>query len=90
MRLWTVAERTETGEEGQEYTYEYSVVVDEISVSPGIACESYGVRVRRQDGEEGLIPNITVSAGRIGQLMELLVRNGVTPCTLRDVVDDWL
>ena len=34
--------------------------------------------------------NLTVSAGRIDQLMELLVRNGVTPVTLRDVVEDWL
>ena len=43
-----------------------------------------------EDGEEASVPNLTVSAGRIDQLMELLVRNGVTPVTLRDVVEDWL
>ena len=42
------------------------------------------------DGEEASVTNLTVSAGRIDQLMELLVRNGVTPVTLRDVVEDWL
>ena len=59
-------------------------------MSGGMSCESYGVKVVGADGEEASVTNLTVSAGRIDQLMELLVRNGVTPVTLRDVVEDWL
>ncbi|MDE6107838.1 MAG: hypothetical protein K2F83_04085, partial [Oscillospiraceae bacterium] len=35
-------------------------------------------------------PNITVSIPRIDELVDLLVRNQVSPTHLRDVVDDWL
>ena len=61
-----------------------------MAVSGGLSCESYGVKIVGEDGEEASVPNLTVNAGRIDQLMDLLVRNGVTPVTLRDVVEDWL
>ena len=54
------------------------------------ACESYGVKVAEQGGEQASVENITCSASRIDELSELLTRNGVTPATLRDVVLDWL
>lgn len=69
--------------------YRYVILVDEMTVG-GMSCESYGVRVTGPDGECAEIPNITVSAGRIDELVDLLRRNQVTPVTLRDVVDDWL
>ncbi len=61
-----------------------------MAVSAHISCESYGVGIRGGDGEMARVPDITISIPRIDELMELLVRNVVTPCTLRDVVEDWL
>lgn len=90
MREMTVAQKQATDELGRAHTYDYAILVGEMPVSSGFSCESYGVGIREQGGEEERVPDITVSAGRIDELMELLVRNTVTPCTLRDVVEDWL
>lgn len=70
--------------------YDYAILVDELDVGP-FACESYGACVTsRATGDRAEVPNITVSATRIDQLMELLVRNQVGPIHLGDVVEDWL
>lgn len=90
MRELAVTQKQVQDEEGNVHTYDYSILVGEMAVSPEFSCESYGVKVREQGGESGEVPNITVSISRIDELMELLVRNTVTPCTLRDVVEDWL
>jgi hypothetical protein len=90
MRELSVARRTARDETGREHIYDYSILVGEMEVAPDFACESYGVRVREQGGDSGEVPNLTVSISRIDELMELLLRNTVTPCTLREVVDDWL
>lgn len=90
MRELAVAQKQTRDEEGNTRVYDYAILVGELEVSPQVSCESYGVRIRGQDGEVGEVPNITVSISRIDELMDLLVRNVVTPCTLWDVVDDWL
>lgn len=69
--------------------FDYSVLIGEMDVG-AYACESYGVKVAEQGGEQASVENITCSASRIDELSELLTRNGVTPATLRDVVLDWL
>ncbi|MBD5084630.1 MAG: hypothetical protein HDT33_06100 [Clostridiales bacterium] len=69
--------------------FDYSILIGEMDVGP-YACESYGVRISEQGGGQASVPNITCSASRIDELSGLLVRNGVTPTTLRDVVLDWL
>lgn len=77
-------------EANQETPYEYAILVDELDVG-AFACESYGARiVNRSTGDWAEAPHITVSATRIDQLMELLVRNQVSPLHLGDVVEDWL
>lgn len=90
MRELAVAQKQAQDEEGNTRVYEYVILVGEMAVSPEISCESYGVRIRERSGEVSEVPNITVSIARIDELMDLLVRNVVTPCTLRDVVEDWL
>lgn len=90
MRELLMDSRQETGEEGQTCGYRYYILVGEMAVSGGLACESYGVKVVSEDGEAAAVPNITISAGRIDELMELLIRNSVSPVTLLDVVEDWL
>ncbi|MPM71304.1 hypothetical protein SDC9_118268 [bioreactor metagenome] len=78
-------------EDGMTHRYDYSVLIDEMNIRSGFSCESYGVKIRAQNGGEvALVPNITPSVSRIDSLMELLVRNAVTPCTLADVLSDWL
>lgn len=78
-----------TDQAGKQRRYDYSIVIDEMDVGP-FACESYGVKVAEKGGEAVSIPNLTCSADRIDELSELLLRNGVTPATLEDVVQDWL
>ena len=89
MRELLAEDRRETGEDGRERRYRYYVLVGEMPLG-GLACESYGVKVVGEDGEEASVPNITVSAARIDALLELLARNAVSPVNLRDVIDDWL
>lgn len=69
--------------------FDYSILVGEMDVG-AYACESYGVKVAEQGGEQARVENITCSASRIDELSGLLVRNGVTPAALNDVVSDWL
>lgn len=68
----------------------YSILVDEMDVGR-FCCESYGVKIRDEvSGQTAVIPHVTTSIPCIDELMELLLRNGVTPTGLRDVIDDWL
>ncbi len=90
MRELIVDQKQLRDEKGRLHTYNYSILVGEMAVSHCFACESYGVRICAGDGEMAEVPDITVSIPRIDELMEFLVRNVVTPCTLKDVVDDWL
>ena len=89
MRELLVDDRRETGEDGRERRYRYYVLVGELPLG-GLSCESYGVKIVGEDGEEASAPDITVSAARIDALVELLCRNAVSPVSLRDVLDDWL
>ena len=76
-------------ESGAIRSYDYTILIDEMDVGP-YSCESYGIRVAEQGGAEASVPNVTCSAARIDELSNLLLRNGVTPITLRDVLSDWL
>ena len=78
-----------TDQTGTVRHYDYSILIGEMDVG-SYACESYGFKVAEQGGEQASIPNITCSAARIDELSDLLVRNGVTPVTLSDVLSDWL
>ena len=58
---------------------------------PPLCCESYGIRIRiPETGEAAEIFDITVRPERIEELAGLLLRGQVTPCTLGDIVADWL
>ena len=78
-----------TDAQGRVREYSYFVLVGEMGVG-NFSCEAYGVMIRETGGESAALPGLTVSAARIDELAGLLVRGGVTPGTLRDVVDDWL
>lgn len=79
-----------TGQSGRLYRYTYSILVDEMDVGR-FACESYGVKIRDElSGHTAAVTHITTSIPRIDELMDLLIRNEVTPTGLQDVLDDWL
>jgi len=79
--------QTETGE---PCSLDYYLLVDELDVGRFL-CESYGVRVvRRETGEQQSACHVTTNPSRIDSLLELLVQGQVTPCTLMDVLEDWL
>ena len=81
--------RTVEGEESS-LRCRYFVLVGEKQVGR-FFCEAYGVKIENEaTGESAEFPELTVSAQRIDELMELLVRNGVTPVGLEDVIQDWL
>ncbi len=91
MRELLVDSCRAAGEDGQSRGYRYYILVGEMEVSGGLACESYGVKVVSEDsGEWAEVPDLTIRPARIDALMDLLVRNAVSPVTLRDVIDDWL
>ena len=52
--------------------------------------ESYGLRIDCDNGDTESVRGITLSQCRIKTLMDMVLRNTVTPSTLRDVVEDWL
>ena len=87
MRELLVDTCTGEEEDGTAHSFQYYILVDEMELSGGLSCESYGVKVAGPGGEEASVPNITVSVERIDQLLR---RNCVSPVTLRDVVLDWL
>lgn len=90
MREMFVGSRSEQGEGGSVVECSYYILIDQMEVGGSFACESYGVGVATRDGGRVDLPNITTSAARIDELIELLTRNAVTPASLRDVVEDWL
>ena len=91
MREMYIKRCEKVGEDNQCHRFDYYILIDQMEVSGGFACESYGVKVAAPDsGTATEIPNITVSISRIDELMELLTRNAVTPVSLADVVADWL
>ncbi len=90
MRELFLGTRAVTDTSGAPRRYDYSILIDDEGGAP-FFCENYGLRVAEQgSGEECRVPNITCSISRIDELSELVVKGGVTPVTLRDVVADWL
>ncbi len=73
---------------GKEVRAHYAIVVAE--TTGRVACESYGVKIWLEGGESVRVDDITLDTNRIETLANLLHRHSVTPCTLRDVLDDWL
>lgn len=89
MRQIMIGEVDLTEGADRPLTCRYYLLVREIP--PPVCGESYGIGVTlSQTGERTELWDITVSHRRIEALAGLVIRGGVTPCTLREVVDDWL
>lgn len=90
MRELFVAQRRYEGEDGRAHHFSYYITIGEMEVAQAFACESYGVRVQEEGGDQQALPNITTSIPRIDALISLLIDNVVAPTGLDDVVEDWL
>ena len=74
---------------GRPLSCTYHILIKDITEP--IQCESYGVRITvDQTGERKELPDITVLPDAVLKLVQQLDESGVTPCTLRSVVEDWL
>ncbi|WP_297212483.1 DUF6514 family protein [uncultured Flavonifractor sp.] len=89
MRELLVGSCQAMDEEGRTHGYRYYILVGEMPVG-GLTCESYGVKIVGENGDQASVENLTIRTERIDRLMELLIRNAVSPVALRDVIDDWL
>jgi hypothetical protein len=75
-----------TTETGISMNLEYSVVE-----SFDLDTTQYGILVRiAETGEEETIECISKSKETVLELMETLAKDGVTPCTLKDIVYDFV
>ena len=89
MREILLGTTEQRDERGGPLTCRYHIVVHVLP--PPLVCESYGLHVvRLETGEEATAPDLTVQWARIRPLADAVVRSGVTPCCLREVVEDWL
>lgn len=89
MRELLIGRREQMDAAGCPVTCDYYVLVRD--VLPPVSCESYGVGITAlESGEREEVLDLTVRPERIQTLAQLLLQGGVTPCTLRDVVEDWL
>lgn len=74
---------------GRPLSCTYHILIKDITEP--IQCESYGVCVTvDQTGERKELPDITVLPDAVLKLVQQLAEGGVTPYTLRSVVEDWL
>lgn len=90
MQQFLVKTATDMAEDESAYTYSYSILVDGVDTG-SFFCESYGIQIREENnGEAAVVPHVTTDIERIYGLVSLLARNAVSPCSLSDVVADWL
>lgn len=70
---------------------QYDILVDLAPLPGGGELELFGVAVRNmQTGEETGVPAIFLHMEEAEALVEKLAAGAVTPCTMRDVVEDYI
>ena len=75
---------------GQQVVAKQKIAYYLLAEEDGEETERYGIRIESEAGEREEILNLTISGAAIEELAALLMRNAVTPTTLRYVVEDWL
>lgn len=87
MREVFIATCRANTERGAALHLDYSILVEETAED----LEYYGTQItERESGASVRCPRITMSAQRIHEFIELLIRGTVTPTGMMDVVSDWL
>ena len=87
MKKLQIAEKVTTWLQLPEYGY--TALEYELS-APG-AGRGWGIRCRiPASGEEAFVPDVTSDAEKAALLFRMIVRGGVTPVTLYDVLYDMI
>lgn len=77
-------------EAGVERSFDYYILLEHLELE-GYSGESYGVKIEEKEtGEVAIAPDVTCRSSVIYQLAQTLLLHQVTPCTLVDVIQDWL
>lgn len=70
--------------------YDYYILKDHLDLD-GYSGESYGLKIEEKEtGQVALVPHVTSQASDMDRLARRLMELQVTPCTLVDVIQDWL
>ena len=86
-----VVRRWLESEVGTQFVLHYDILVDLAPLPGGGELELFGVAVRNmQTGEETGVPAIFLHMEEAEALVEKLAAGAVTPCTMRDVVEDYI
>lgn len=86
-----VVRRWIESEVGTQFVLQYDILVDLSLLPGGGELELFGVAVRNmQTGEETGVHAIFLHMEEAEALVEKLAAGSVTPCTLRDVVEDYI
>ena len=86
-----VVRRWLDSEVGTLFVLQYVILVDLAPLPGGGELELFGVAVRNmQTGEETGVPAIFLHMEEAEALVEKLAAGAVTPCTMRDVVEDYI
>lgn len=77
-------------EAGVERSFDYYILLGHLELEE-YSGESYGVKIEEKEtGQVAVAPHVTCRSPVIYQLAQTLLLNQVTPCTLVDVIQDWL
>ena len=77
-------------ETGVERCFCYYILMEQLELE-GYSGESYGVKIEEKEtGQVVMVPHVTTYSSVIYQLARTLIDHQVTPCTLVDVIQDWL
>ena len=87
MRICQTAACTLRDQEGRQRSFRYMLTVKQYRTDSE-RYEFYGISVAEEGGERSSVPALTLSFRRARALMSLLVRNGVGPVGLHDVIED--
>ena len=86
-----VVRRWLESEVGTQFVLQYDILVDLAPLPGGGELELFAVAVRNmQTGEETGVPAIFLHMEEAEALVEKLAAGAVTPCTMRDVVEDYI
>lgn len=77
-------------EVGREHCFHYYILLENLTLED-YSGQSYGIKIEEgETGEVAMVPHVTTRSSVIYQLARTLVEHQVTPCTLVDIIQDWL
>lgn len=77
-------------ETGRKHCFHYYILLEQLELEEYFG-QSYGIKIEEKEtGQIAVVPHVTTRSSVVYRLARTLIRHQVTPCTLMDVVQDWL